>query len=84
MKSRSNVDLQDTAISLNTNFLPASPDFATDSGGEADPHLEASAAAILQDLPARVTEDGSAGASANAGEGPSGASPFALDRKSVV
>ena len=78
MKSRSNVDLQDTAISLNTNFLPASPDFATDSGGEADPHLEVSAAAILQDLPARVTEDGSASASANAGEGPSGASPFAL------
>jgi hypothetical protein len=74
MKSRSNVDLQDTAVSLNTNFLP--PPLALDFGGETPAHQE-TLATSFSDLPGTTSEDGSASPSANAGEG-SAASSFAL------
>ena len=78
MKSRSNVDLQDAAVSLNTNFLPASFDFALDFGGETPTHQE-TLATSFSDLPATTTsEEGSASPAANAGEGPTAASSFAL------
>src|SRR3984957_16253117 len=77
MKSRSNVDLQEPAASLNTNFLTSSIDFALDFGGETPAHQE-TLATSFSDLPATTSEDGSASPSANAGEGPSMASSFAL------
>jgi hypothetical protein len=77
MKSRSNVDLQDTAVSLNTNFLPSSFDFALDFGAETPPHRETLATSV-SDLQATTSEDGSASDSSNAGAGTSAASTFAL------
>src|ERR1700722_15816803 len=77
MKSRSNVDLQEPAASLNTNFLTSSIDFALDFGGETPPHQE-TLATSFSELPATTSEDGSASPSANASEGPSAASSFAL------
>src|SRR5580692_4819359 len=77
MKSRSNVDLQDAAVSLNTNFVPSSFDFALDFGGETPTHQE-TLATSFSDLPATTSEDGSASPAANAGEGPTAASSFAL------
>ena len=78
MKSRSNVDLQDAAVSLNTNFLPASFDFALDFGGETPAHQE-TLATSFSDLPATTTsEEGSASPAAIAGEGPTAATSFAL------
>jgi hypothetical protein len=80
MKSRSVSHLQNPAASGDANFLSSSLDFAVDFGGGTPPHQETPATSLsdLPDLPATVAEDGSASGSANAGEGISAASSFAL------
>ena len=76
MRSRSDSDLQDRAANLGTDFVAVPHDLAIESRGAAL-QQEQQAGAILADLPATTSEDGSTSSSANLGDGAS-ASPFAL------
>ena len=76
MRSRSDSDLQDRAANLGTDFVAVPHDLAIESGG-ATLQQEQRAGAILADLPATTSEDGSTSGWASLGDSTS-ASPFAL------
>ena len=76
MRSRSDFDLQDLAANLGTDFVGVPHDGAIESPGAAL-QQEQQAGAILADLPATTSENGSTSGSANPGDGAS-APPFAL------